>query len=135
MVGSLVHSSCPLFQQPLAFQVVFSPSSLHAGMAVLLRTEPDDGWKKNWSLGRVLRIISARRTVDVVWLKPERGANLGRDRCAPYQINCAARAGPDCKQSMEHMPWLLTLSRACSTRCYTKQGCIVSGLLPRSKRQ
>ena len=101
---------------------------------MLLRTEPDDGWRKNWSLGRVLRIISARRTVDVVWLKPERGANLGRDRCAPYQTNCAARARPG-RKSMKHMFWLLTSSRARSTRCPTKQKWFESRLLRRSLRQ
>lgn len=46
--------------------------SLHAGMAVLLPTTRRgiDGWDRSWSLGRVLRIITARQTLDVVWLKP-----------------------------------------------------------------
>lgn len=57
-------------------------------MAVLLRTEVDEDkdWDKCWSLGRVLRIITARHSIDVVWLKPVSGGSLPPERCSPCEM-------------------------------------------------
>lgn len=70
-------------------QETFSPKKLQPGMAVLLRTEPDDAgqWNKVWSLGRVIRVNLPKGTIDVTWLKPERlVSGAGYALCLAFRL-------------------------------------------------